>query len=295
MNKFLKFIPLLFFITGFCLVFYFVSHHPITLFNPKGYASLRESQLMAGFILLMLAVAIPSVALTFFVAWKFRSTNPKAEYNPNAKHSIFLEIVWWAIPTTIVCIMATITWFMTHSVDPLKPIQQTNVKAMTIQVVALQWKWLFIYPEQHIATVNYVVFPVNTPVNFDLTANAPMSSFWIPSLGGQLYAMAGMVNHLHLMANNIGEYPGQNSEINGQGFAEMKFTAKVTNQSDFASWVNTVKGSKQNLTQEVYNHLAQPSEDNPVAFYATIDSDLYNLIVAKDMKPKISDDDDHDH
>lgn len=292
MTKFLKFIPLLFFVTGFGLVIYFVSNHPITLFTPKGYASLRESQLMTAFILLMLGVAIPSVALTFFVAWKYRATNPKADYNPNAKHSVFLEILWWAIPTSIVCVMATITWFMTHTIDPLKPIA-VDAKPMTIEVVALRWKWLFIYPVEHIATVNYVAFPVNTPVNFDLTADAPMSSFWIPSLGGQLYAMAGMENHLHLLASTIGEYPGQNSEINGQGFSGMKFTAHVASQSDYALWIQSVKKSKKLLTWDEYTQLSQPTEDNPVAFYSSVDKDLYNLIVVKDMKPKIQDNGGH--
>lgn len=287
MNKILKFIPLLFFVIGFGLVLFYVSQHPITLFNPKGYIAQKESWLLTTFILLMLGIAIPSVGLTFFVAWKFRATNPKAEYNPNAKHSILLEILWWAIPTAIVCFMATVTWFMTHALDPMKPIKQSPTSQMTIQVVALRWKWLFIYPQEHIATVNTVVFPVKTPVSFELTADGPMSSFWIPNLGGQLYAMANMVNRLHLMATVPGEYPGETTEINGQGFSDMRFTAKAVTQAEYNDWVKAVKKSKNTLTWDTYKVLAEPTVDNPSFFYSTVDNNLYNLIVAKDMKPKV--------
>lgn len=276
----------------FLLVFFVAQPSHFTLFNPKGLIAEKETHLIVTFLLLMLCVGIPAVALTFFTAWKFRSTNPKAIYNPNGKHNLVWEVLWWLLPTAIVLILATLTWQSAHAIDPFKPIQ-SNVKPITIQVVALQWKWLFIYPEQHIATINYIAFPVNTPVNFQLTADAPMNSFWIPSLGGQMYAMAGMVNQLHLLATQPGEFAGSDAEISGKGFAGMRFTAKATSQSDFDKWVLTAKKSKTVLSRDLYGQLSKPSEDTPVTFYSSVDKDLYNLIVMKDMKPKISDDDDH--
>jgi cytochrome o ubiquinol oxidase subunit 2 len=149
--------------------------------------------------------------------------------------------------------------------------------------VALQWKWLFIYPEQNIATVNFVEFPNSTPVNFQLTADAPMNSFWIPELGGQMYAMPGMSTQLHLMADRPGEFNGSAAEISGKGFSGMKFIAKATSQKDFDTWVKSVKQSSNMIDLSKYNKLAEPSENNPVITYASVEKDLYNSIIMKFM------------
>jgi cytochrome o ubiquinol oxidase subunit 2 len=180
--------------------------------------------------------------------------------------------------------MSIITWEATHRIDPHKPIA-SDVKPLTIQVVALQWKWLFIYPEQGIATVNYIAFPEDTPLTFTLTADGPMSSFWIPQLGGQLYAMTGMAQSLHLIADNQGEFRGSNAEISGSGFATMKFTAKATSQREFERWIDQVKHSPHKLTFEEYNKLAQPSEDTPPLFYNSTEKDLFTTIMMRFMLP----------
>ncbi len=280
-------------LVGICILVFFVAQPShITLFHPKGLIAQKETQLIITFLLLMLCIGLPSIALTFFTAWKFRSTNPKATYNPDTKQNLLLEIFWWLIPSVIVLILATITWQDTHALDPLKPIQ-SSVKPLTIQVVALQWKWLFIYPEQQVATVNYIAFPVNTPITFQLTADAPMNSFWIPSLGGQMYAMNGMVNQLHLKADTIGEYQGSDAEISGKGFTGMRFIAKSTTQNDFSTWVQMVKKSKNILTKKGYVTLSQPSENTPPTYYSSVEKDLYNLIVMKDMKPNVSNHNEH--
>ena len=149
-------------------------------------------------------------------------------------------------------------------------------------MVALRWKWLFIYPEQGIATVNYVQVPTGTPVTFELTADdAPMSSFWIPNLGGMLYAMTGHVNHLNLLAETPGDYPGSSAEINGAGFAGMKFTARATSMADFEAWVRLVKPSSEVLNAAEYERLLEPSENNPAVVYASVDRDLYDKVLMK--------------
>lgn len=285
MKKLLSFlIPFFILAALFTFFYFFIKTNPITIFSPKGIVAQQEKQLIIAFIVLMLLVALPAVVLTFFVAWKYRATNTKATYTPDAHHSKKLEILWWLVPTGIVLILATLTWKMTHILDPYQPLKST-IKPITIQVVALQWKWLFIYPEQQIATVNFIQFPVNTPVNFQLTADAPMNSFWIPQLGGQMYAMSGMITQLHLMTDHPGEYAGSTAEISGAGFAGMRFTAKASSQRDFEVWVQSVKKSKQVLTSAVYAQLAHPSENMPVIYYASVEKDLYNQIVMKDMKP----------
>ncbi len=171
-----------------------------------------------------------------------------------------------------------------HSLEPSKAIA-SNQPPLKIQVIALQWKWLFIYPEQNIATLNYVQFPANRPVAFEITADAPMNSFWIPSLGGQIYAMEGMSTRLNLMADKPGEFRGSSANISGKGFAGMNFTAKASTQVEFDLWVNqAVKRSDRRLTIMSYHKLAKPSEDNPLIYYASVEAGLYNAVIMKFMR-----------
>lgn len=256
----------------------------IQLFNPQGLIAFQQRNLLLVYVGLMLIIVIPVLIAGYFIAWKYRSSNTKAKFTPEAKHSIFSEVVVWALPTIIVIIMSVITWNATHQIDPHKAIQ-SNVKPLTIQVIALQWKWLFIYPEQGIATVNYIMFPEKTPLTFTLTADGPFSSFWIPQLGGQLYAMTGMSQSLHLIADTQGEFRGSNAEISGPGFAGMKFIAKSVSQREFELWVDSVKKSPHALTLEEYEKLAKPSEDTPPIFYASTEGDIFNTIMMRFMVP----------
>jgi cytochrome o ubiquinol oxidase subunit 2 len=152
-------------------------------------------------------------------------------------------------------------------------------------VIALDWKWLFIYPEQRIATVNYVAFPEKTPVNFQITADAPMNSFWIPQLGGQIYAMPGMSTKLHLMADRTGEFRGSSANISGEGFAGMTFTAKSDTSAGFDRWVKSIKQSPNQLSLGTYDQLAKPSQDNPPMYYSLKEHNLYDIVVMKFMEP----------
>ncbi|MGH7203433.1 MAG: ubiquinol oxidase subunit II [Candidatus Levyibacteriota bacterium] len=255
----------------------------VPLLNPQGTVALQERNLIFAAVSLMLVVVVPVFALAFYVGWKYHANNSKAAYIPDWDHNIKLQVFIWGFPTVIICILAGMVWVYAHKLDPHVALA-SNTKPLTIQVVALRWKWLFIYPDQHIATLNYVVFPEKTPVHFELTASdTPMNSFWIPQLGGQIYAMSGMATQTHLIADGIGEYRGSNAEISGAGFADMTFTAKSVSQSDFSTWVNSVKQSPQTLSLDTFHKLAKPYKDNKAAFYSSTADNLYTTIVMKYM------------
>lgn len=259
--------------------------HTIAVLQPQGQIALEERNLIFAAVSIMLLVAIPILLLTFFIAWKYRADNPKATYRPDWTGNLLLKCTWWGILSVLVLVFWIIVWNSAHKLDPYKPIEATT-KPITIQVVAMRWKWLFIYPEQHIATVNFMQFPVHTPVNFKLTADdAPMNSFWIPQLGGQMYAMTTMETKLHLIANTTGDFSGGAAEINGSGFAGMRFIARSSLKDDFDNWVEKIKKSSKPLDAVTYNTLVKPSEDNPVTYYSSVDNNLYNTIIMKDMMP----------
>ena len=261
---------------------YLLQGTTIAVLSPKGPVARHEMQLLMTVTLLMLVVVVPVFALTAFIAWKYRASNTRARYSPEWDRNRVAETVWWVIPVILIGVISVITWQSSHELDPSRPLT-TTVKPITIQVVALQWKWLFIYPEQQIATVNYVQFPKNTPVNFVITSDAPMNSFWIPQLGGQIYAMSGMSTQLHLVADEIGNYRGTSVNLSGSGYAGMDFVAAASSQSDFDGWVATLKSLPTPLTLQEYDSLQQPSKNNSVASYSQIQPNLYDRVVMKYM------------
>jgi cytochrome o ubiquinol oxidase subunit 2 len=254
----------------------------IAILNPQGPVARKEFDLFITGLLLSLIVVVPVFTLLFMFAWKYREGNTKAKYSPDMDHNRIAETIWWVIPTVLILIISILTWNSSHQLDPFKPLASSKPQ-MTIQVVALDWKWLFIYPEQHIATVNFVQFPTGTPVNFEITADAPMNSFWIPQLGGQIYAMPGMATELHLMATRDGTFNGSSANISGSGFAGMAFKARSSSSAEFDRWVQTVKHSPNGLNQATYSKLTQPSQYNPVAYYSSAQSDLYDRVIMKYM------------
>jgi cytochrome o ubiquinol oxidase subunit 2 len=254
------------------------------VFDPQGPIALQERNLIITAVLIMLIVAIPLLVTLYTFAWKYRAGNKNAKYEPGHTGGTWKQLLWWIIPAVIIITLAMLDWKSTHALDPTNAIFSSN-PPLTIEVVALEWKWLFIYPAQGIATVNYIQFPEQTPVHFVLTADAPMSSFWIPQLGSQIYAMAAMQTQLNLEASTTGEYTGKDTEINGAGYAGMTFLAKSTSQDDFNSWVASVKESSTTLDENAYGALSQPSEYNPQAFYSSVDSNLYDTILMKYMMP----------
>ncbi|KPG95883.1 ubiquinol oxidase subunit II [Pseudomonas sp. RIT-PI-q] len=258
----------------------------MTLFDPTGQVGLDERNLIITATLLMLLVVVPVIVLTFLFAWKYRASNTNAIYTPKWSHSVKIEIAVWTIPVLIITVLGYITYVSTHALDPYRPLE-SNVKPITIEVVAMDWKWLFIYPEQGIATVNKIVFPANTPINFRVTSDTVMNSFFIPGLGGQIYAMAGMQTKLHLMANRNAEMDGISANYSGAGFTGMKFKAISTSQADFDAWISDVKKAPKQLEQAEYAALSKPSQNNPVELYSSVTPNLFQIIVDKyeGMKP----------
>lgn len=257
--------------------------HNIAVFNPKGLMAGEQLHLIIFAALLPLSIAVPTVAFLYYTAWKYRETNPTATYEPQQKHGKLFNAAVWLVPAAFMMALSVVMWSATHRLEPQKAIA-ADTKPLTVQVVALRWKWLFIYPEQKIASVNFVQVPKDTPVRFELTADdVPMSAFWIPNLGGMLYAMTGHVNPLNLMAHKLGDYPGSVAEINGAGMADMRFTARVSSKEDFDAWVLDTHYSGGVLDAAEYNRLVQPSEGNPAAFYAEYQPGLYDKVLMKYM------------
>lgn len=255
------------------------------LLDPKGMIAADEKQIMMTSLLLMLVVVVPVIILTFIFAWRYRASNVRATYSPDWAHSTLIEILIWSVPGVIVVLLGIITWTSSHRLDPYKPLTINADKTLTIQAIALEWKWLFIYPEQKIATVNFVEFPAGVPVKFEITAEGPMNSFQIPQLAGQIYAMAGMQTKLHVIAQEAGEYQGISANFSGDGFSDMTFIARATSQQDFAAWVSKVKQAPATLTMTAYNTLVTPSEREPVRYFAFADKDIFDTVVMKSMMP----------
>lgn len=258
----------------------------MALLNPKGVVAAAESKYLIMSTCLMLIIVIPVIILVFIVAWRYRRKNTKAKYSPNWAHNNLLEAVWWTVPCIIIVVLAIITWISTHELNPYKPIHIQGKKPLTIQVIALNWKWLFIYPKQGVATINAMPIPVNTPIKLYITSDAPMNSLEIPQLAGQIYAMGGMRTTLYLVANHVGNYAGLSTNYSGNGFAGMKFRVNATSEAKFKQWVETAKkASKAKLDQATYHQLVKPSKNNKVEYFSPVQAGLFEHEIKKFMKP----------
>jgi len=261
----------------------------LDVLNPKGSVGLSERALIATSTWAMLIVVIPVIALTLIFAWRYRASNQRAEYRPTWAHSTAIEIAVWTIPTLIILFLAVLTWKSTHELDPYRPLDST-VKPINVEVVALDWKWLFIYPDLGIATVNQLAFPVGTPVDFRITSDTVMNSFFIPQLGGQIYAMAGMQTKLHLIAGEAGDYAGESANFSGKGFSDMKFRAIASSPGQFDAWVAKVRASSDRLDMNRYRVVSAPGEKEPVAYFSSVDPKLFHNIIARYNNGNVLDD-----
>ena len=283
-----KYRPLLFTLLVLCILVFtgvLLAQIDMAVLNPKGWVGIKERDLLVIATLLMLIVVIPVFILTFFIVWRYNVKRGKGKYTPDWGHSALAEVIWWGIPFIIIIVLSVLNWKACIDLDPFKPLNHPK-KAMTIQVVALEWKWLFIYPEEKIATINFIQFPVDTPIHFEISGDAPMNSFWIPELGGQIFAMAGMKTELHLIASELGDYRGVSANLSGRGFSEMIFIARASSEEDYQKWVESVQAMpKEVLNKKTYEKLAKPTENNPVTFYSLADSELFNWVVMKYMMP----------
>ncbi len=256
----------------------------IAVLDPKGVVAGDEKQLLIEATLLMLIIVIPVIILSFIFARRYRASNKKAVYRPDESHNTLIELVTWTIPCIIIAILAVMAWNTSHSLDPYKPIDP-EVKPLRIEAIALNWKWLFIYPDENIATLNYVEMPINVPVVFFITSDGPMNSLAIPRLAGQIYAMAGMRTKLYMKATSVGVYRGFSANISGDGFAGMHFQVHTVTMDDYNKWVKTVHESPNELTTEGFAQLSLPSSDNPVEYYSSVPDSLFNQLIMKYMGP----------
>ncbi|HAZ75969.1 MULTISPECIES: cytochrome o ubiquinol oxidase subunit II [Enterobacteriaceae] len=282
LRKYNKILGMLSLITGAALL----SGCDSALLDPKGQIGLEQRSLILTALGLMLIVVIPAIVMAIGFAWKYRASNKEAKYSPNWSHSNKVEAVVWTIPILIIIFLAVLTWKTTHALEPSRPLAH-DAKPVTIEVIAMDWKWFFIYPEQGIATVNEIAFPANTPVEFKITSNSVMNSFFIPRLGSQIYAMAGMQTKLHLIANEAGTYDGISANYSGAGFSGMKFKAIATpDAATFNQWVAQAKQSPKVMNDmDAYNKLAAPSEYNKVEYFSSVKPDLFVNVINKFMGP----------
>jgi cytochrome o ubiquinol oxidase subunit 2 len=287
----------------------------LVTFNSKGQIGIEQRDLIILSTALMLLVVIPAIAMTFWFGWKYRESNKDAEYLPDWHHSTKIEIVVWGVPCLIIAALAYITYVTSHSLDPYKKIDSNqiaksaehagvavdaNIKPMTIQVIAAPFKWIFIYPEENIATVNEVYMPQNTPVTFNITSDFTMNSFFIPQIGGQVYAMAGMRTQLNLIADKQGVFDGISANYSGHGFSKMRFKAHSVSQGDYNAWVQKVKTANTTVLDQALvkrlndyalqgvaeakaaGHHSSPDPD-PVEYFSSVEPELFKAVINKYM------------
>ena len=252
------------------------------LFDPKGHVAQEELTLLITCTVLMLLVVIPVIVMTLVFAWKYRASNTKARYEPTWHHSTAIEVVIWSIPCMIVLVLAVLTWRSSHALDPYKPLE-SDKKAISIEAISLDWKWLFIYPEENIAVVNELTFPVDAPLNFKLTSDTVMNAFFIPHLGSMIYSMAGMETKLHLIANEAGSFDGAGAHYSGAGFNKMYFKAHAVTEEQYQQWLAKVRAEGSVLDQASLDTLAAQKNHDwfPVTYYGSTQAGLFKDMLNK--------------
>ena len=252
----------------------------LVLLHPKGPVGESERTMILIAFALMLLVVVPVIVMAVWFPLKYRASNKKAEYAPDWGHSGKIELVMWLVPLVIVAVLSTILWRDTHKLDPYKPIPGQE-KTLDVQVVSLDWKWLFIYPDQGVATVGELVFPAGTQLAFTVTSDTVMTSFFIPQLGSQIYAMGGMRTHLHLLADHEGTYAGQNQQFSGAGYPDMTFKAVAVSPQAFDAWVQKARQSPQRLDDDAFEALRRPGLVSGEAYYGAVAPGIFDAIVGK--------------
>jgi cytochrome o ubiquinol oxidase subunit 2 len=246
--------------------------------GPQGPIASAERLLLINSTAIMLVVVIPVIVATLAFAWWYRSSNPRATRDTDESYEGRVELVIWSIPALTVILLGGVIWIGSHQLDPRAPIPG-NVDPLRVDVVALDWKWLFIYPDQGVAAVNQLVIPAGTPVEFRLTSATVMNSFFVPQLGSQIYTMGGMTTHLNLFADKPGEYHGFSANFSGDGFSEMRFVVKSVPAGDFETWLDQVRGTGTALDDAGYAKLAKPSQAVPPATYRSVEPKLFKRII----------------
>lgn len=258
-------------------------------FFPSGTVGDHERNLMFITFGLMVFVFVPVFVLTLFFAWRYRASNKKAKYTPNWAHSNILEVFLWGGPIVIIAILGYVTWYSTYQLDPYKPLPTAkNDPPVKIDVIGMDWKWLFVYPQYHVAAVNEMAIPVNRPVTLRLTSDTVMMGFMVPALGSQIMAMSGMQTQLNLNATRTGTFFGKNYQYNGDGFAQEKFKTISTTQQGFKAWIQKAEASNNKLDTKRYAELSKPSEMQGVTYFSSVKPNLFNYVISlyHDGKPR---------
>ena len=251
--------------------------------DPKGPIAIAERQILFNSLGIMLAIVIPVILAILGVAFWFRASNEQARYRPDFEYSGRLEMLVWSIPAMTVFLVGGVAWVGSHDVSPRRPIA-SSVKPLRVQVASLDWKWLFIYPDQGVASVNQLTIPVGTPVSFELTSTGVMNSFFVPQLGSQIYTMAGMVSHLHLQADDPGTYRGMSAQFSGDGFSDMHFSVDAVPAEKFAQWVDLARRAGPELNAKTYADLAKPSGAVAPFTYRAVAPDLFGSILVSEAQ-----------
>jgi cytochrome o ubiquinol oxidase subunit 2 len=256
----------------------------MNILDPQGPIGAADKTILIDSVAIMLAIVLPTIVAIFAFAFWFRQSNPRAHHRPDWAYSGRIELVVWSIPALTVILLGGVAWIGSHQLDPAAPVAGTG-SPVRIQTVSLDWKWLFIYPDQGIATVNTLTVPVGAPLHFELTSGSVMNAFFIPQLGSMIYTMNGMVTHLELRADNEGNYQGLSSHFSGDGFPDMMFDVHVISPLAFPDWVAKTARGDQILNADSYQKLARPSVESAPPAYRLDDPRLFEAITTQKIPP----------
>jgi cytochrome o ubiquinol oxidase subunit 2 len=252
--------------------------------DPLGPVGAGDATILIDATVVMLAIVVPTILLAFWMAWHYRASNRKAEYLPYWSYSGRIEAVVWSIPILTIMFIGGLIWIGSYRLDPFRPLD-SKIQPLEVQVVSLDWKWLFIYPEQGIATVNQLVVPAGTPVHFSITSASVFNAFFVPRLGSMIYAMPGMVSQLSLQADHEAELWGTSAQFSGDGFSDMQFQVKSVPAAEFETWANGVKGAGAKLDQAAYAGLLHQTQRVPPSSYGSIDPQLFMAVATQKIPP----------
>jgi cytochrome o ubiquinol oxidase subunit II len=252
--------------------------------DPIGPVGKNDAIILITATVIMLAIVIPTIALAFWMAWHYRASNKKAEYLPYWSYSGRIEAVVWAIPTLTIMFIGGVIWIGSYKLDPFRPLPSKSAP-LEVEVVSLDWKWLFIYPQQHIATINQLVMPTGTPVHFSITSASVFNVFFVPRLGSMIYAMPGMISQLHLQADSSTKLWGTSAQFSGDGFSDMQFDVRSVPTTDFNSWVEKVRADGPVLDQPAYVHLMQQTHNVPASTFSSVDPQLFHAVAMQIIPP----------
>jgi cytochrome o ubiquinol oxidase subunit 2 len=252
--------------------------------DPRGPIGIADRTILIDSLAIMLAIGVPTIVATLAFAWWFRASNTKARHLPNWSFSGRIELVVWSIPVMVVILLGGVAWIGSHQLDPAEPLR-SNVKALDVQVVSLDWKWLFIYPEHGVASVNELVVPAGVPLHFSLTSASVMNTFFVPQLGSMIYTMNGMATELNLRADEPGTFHGLSGHFSGDGFSDMHFQVRSLPAEGFAAWVASTRGAGRALDATSYGALARQSSNVPPMTFGSVEPDLFRRVVVQELAP----------